>query len=110
MSPTPKPFDRPARLPRVYIWVGIMVVTMGFLVWMALLSRLDLSQALPMLAFGYLPWLVIGRYFLGEAITPMRVVGVTLIVLGVLCMGYGKAPVHGSDGARVMPEARSSAH
>lgn len=93
----------------MYIWVGIMVVTMGFLVWMALLSRLDLSQALPMLAFGYLPWLVIGRYFLGEAITPMRIVGVTLIVLGVLCMGFGQAPVHNPGGAGVIPDARSGA-
>ena len=82
MSPTPKPFDRPARLPRVYIWVGIMVVTMGFLVTTVQTWHSDGN----------------------------RVVGVTLIVLGVLCMGYGKAPVHGSDGARVMPEARSSAH
>ncbi len=82
------------------IWAGIMIVTLGFLTWMTLLSRLDLSQALPMLAFGYVPWLVIGKYFLGEAVTPMRVIGVMLIVIGVLCTAYtGKAAqVHGPHG------------
>src|SRR5512142_1958662 len=76
----------------VHVLAGIAIVTVGFLTWMALLSRLDLSQALPMLAFGYLPWLVIGRYFLGETVTPMRVVGVMLIVVGVLCTAYTGGP------------------
>lgn len=86
-------FVRCARTPQ--IWVGVMTVGVGFLVWMALLSRLDLSQALPMLAVSYVPWLLIGRYYLGERVSAMRIVGVTLIVIGVLCMGYGNTRAQG---------------
>jgi multidrug transporter EmrE-like cation transporter len=89
----------------VHIWVGVMVVTLGFLTWMTLLSRLDLSQALPMLAFGYLPWLVIGKYFLGEAVTPMRVVGVMLIVVGVFCTAYTGRSAHLPNPHAAVPEA-----
>ncbi len=95
----------------VTVWVGLLVVTLGFLTWITLLSRLDLSQAQPMLAFGYLPWLLIGRYFLGESVTPMRIVGVSLIVVGVLCTAYASLPArppapHGTVGT--MPVGSAS--
>ena len=65
------------------IWIGVFCVGLGFLMWMAFLSRLELSQAMPMLAFSYVPWLFIGHYFFKEQISPLRILGVILITLGV---------------------------
>jgi drug/metabolite transporter (DMT)-like permease len=62
---------------------GALLVGIGFLLWIAVLSRLDLSQAMPMLAITYVPWLIIARVALKENVTPAQWVGVVLISVGV---------------------------
>lgn len=62
---------------------GGLLVGIGFLLWIAVLSRLDLSQAMPMLAITYVPWLIIARVALKENVTPAQWVGVVLISVGV---------------------------
>ena len=66
-----------------WVLLSIGVVGIGFLAWILFLSRMDLSQALPMLALAYVPWLIIGRFVFHEPVTPLRVAGVLLICLGV---------------------------
>lgn len=70
------------------IVVGIIVVGIGFLGWIAVLSRLDISQALPLLAVSYVPWLIIGYFFFGEPIDFNRIVGVLLITVGVFLVSF----------------------
>ncbi|MCX7717157.1 MAG: DMT family transporter [Candidatus Sumerlaeaceae bacterium] len=62
---------------------GGLLVGIGFLLWIAVLSRLDLSQAMPMLAITYVPWLIIARVALKENVTLAQWVGVVLISVGV---------------------------
>lgn len=62
---------------------GTFVVGLGFLCWVAVLSRLDLSQAMPLLAIAYVPWLFIARFVLHEEVTLAQWIGVLLISVGV---------------------------
>ena len=62
---------------------GTFVVGLGFLCWVAVLSRLDLSQAMPLLAISYVPWLFIARFVLHEKVTLAQWMGVLLISAGV---------------------------
>jgi drug/metabolite transporter (DMT)-like permease len=62
---------------------GAVLVGFGFLLWILVLSRLDLSQAMPMLAITYVPWLIIARVALKENVTVAQWVGVVLITVGV---------------------------
>jgi drug/metabolite transporter (DMT)-like permease len=71
-----------------HIWLGGLCVGSGFALWMALLSRMDLSQAVPLAAFSYIPWILIGRFVFGEPVGPMRIVGIFLITAGVICVGF----------------------
>jgi drug/metabolite transporter (DMT)-like permease len=68
-------------------WLGLATVVIGFLLWIVFLSRMDLSQAMPMLALSYIPWLLIGRFVFGEELSYQRVGGVVLIIIGVFLVG-----------------------
>ena len=47
------------------------------------LSRVEVSIAYPMLSVGYVLNAVAAWYLFGEAVTPMRLVGIGVIILGV---------------------------
>jgi len=54
----------------------------SFLMWLAVLSVLDLSLARPIMATGYLITMIYG-YFAGEELSVSRVAGTLLIVAGL---------------------------
>jgi drug/metabolite transporter (DMT)-like permease len=54
-----------------------------FVNWMRVLARADLSFAQPITALSYISILAASRYYLHERISPARVLGVCLILLGV---------------------------
>lgn len=62
---------------------GALTVGLGFLLWVAVLSRLEMSQAMPLLAVSYVPWLLIARWVLHEPVSPAQWIGVALISAGV---------------------------
>jgi len=64
--------------------LGCYVLSVG--VWIVGLSRADVSQAYPMLSMGYVVNAVAAWYLFGEALGPMRVVGLLLILAGVFVM------------------------
>ena len=72
-----------------WVILGTVIVGCGFLGWISFLSRIDLSQALPLLAFSYIPWLLIGHFFFGEVVDAKRWVGVIFITIGVLLVAGG---------------------
>lgn len=80
--------DRPAvfwgtvlREPRILAGIGVYAVE--FLVWFAVLSRVDLSIALPLASSSYCGVLVASRFVLGEAVPLQRWLGAALVMSGV---------------------------
>lgn len=67
-----------------FIAYGVILHMLALLVWMAALSRLELSVAYPLLALGY-PLVLVSSYFIfNEPLTLERIAGVFLIGAGVL--------------------------
>ncbi len=66
-----------------HILGGLACYGVSVVVWVIALSRVPVSIAYPMLSIGYVVNAVAARYLLGEVITPMRMVGIGIIVLGV---------------------------
>jgi multidrug transporter EmrE-like cation transporter len=62
---------------------GVLCYVVSLVVWVMGLSRLDVSVAYPMLSLGYVLNAAAAWYFLGEALGPMRVAGIGLIIVGV---------------------------
>lgn len=63
--------------------LGILCMAVGFFSFMALLSRSDLSFALPVTALGYVISVIGAKYFLGEQVSATRWVGTLVICIGV---------------------------
>lgn len=71
---------------------GFLAYGFSTVLWLVVLSRLDLSVAYPIGAWGYVV-VTIAAVIAGEQVPPSRWAGVALIVLGILLVGWlGVAP------------------
>ncbi|WP_165926522.1 EamA family transporter [Acetobacter fabarum] len=52
--------------------------------WMAVLGKVEVSLAYPLLSIGYLIAALIGYLFLGEHVNGMRMVGIFVICAGII--------------------------
>lgn len=66
-------------------WViaGLACYAVSVVVWLGALSMVQVNYAYPFLALGFVANALLARAFLGEAMTPMRWVALTVIVIGV---------------------------
>ena len=71
-------FSQPA------IWGGFVLLFSGAIFWLAVISRVDLSLAYPMLSLGYVIVVIASWLLLKENITFVRLLGVMVICLGVV--------------------------
>ena len=56
----------------------------GVVVWILALSRVQVSIAYPLLSLGYIVNAVAAYYLFDEAITPAKLVGMGIIIVGVV--------------------------
>ena len=66
-----------------YVVLGLAVYVGGTIFWLAALSRVDLSYAYPFASLSYVVMLTASWYFFGENITPLRLLGSFVVVVGV---------------------------
>jgi drug/metabolite transporter (DMT)-like permease len=69
--------------------LGFALVFGGALFWLGVISRVNLSFAYPLLALNYVLILIPSRFVLGEAITPSKIVGAAIVVIGVVVITWG---------------------
>lgn len=67
--------------PRILGGAGCYVVSL--VVWILALSRTDVSVAYPMVSIGFALNALLAWWLLGEAVTPVRMLGIGIIVIGV---------------------------
>jgi drug/metabolite transporter (DMT)-like permease len=70
-------------LASAYIWLGIACLLGFFIAHMLLLTWADYSYVQPATSLSYLSISVLSCLLLGEIISPLRWLGVTVICLGV---------------------------
>ena len=64
------------------VWIGLFMYGVGFIAWIFVLSRVDLSVAYPFVGLSFIFTLLIGAFVLGETVTVGRAAGVLLIAAG----------------------------
>lgn len=67
--------------PHIIGGLGCYVISV--VVWIMALSRVPVSVAYPMLSIGYVVNAMAAWYLFGEAVTPMRLLGIAIIIAGV---------------------------
>lgn len=80
-----------AGLAQPLVWLGIMSYAISSLLWLVALSRVPLSTAYPFGALSYVIVVVVALAT-GEAIGPLRWLGVALIVGGIWLVGGAREP------------------
>jgi drug/metabolite transporter (DMT)-like permease len=70
-----------------YIWLGVACLLGFFLAHMLLLTWADYSYVQPATSLSYLSVSVLSYLLLGEVISPLRWIGVSVICLGVFIVG-----------------------
>jgi multidrug transporter EmrE-like cation transporter len=67
--------------PRILGGAGCYAVSLA--IWIMALSRVEVSVAYPMLSIGFALNALLAWWLLGEAVTPLRMLGIGIIILGV---------------------------
>ena len=67
-----------------FLWLGLLSVLCTFILWSSLLSKIDLSVAVPVCSFSYILIPLASIIFLHEKVSLFRWGGVLFILLGVV--------------------------
>lgn len=67
-----------------FIVAGLFCYVLSVGIWIVALSRVDVSVAYPMLSIGYVVNAFAAYWLFGEVLTPMRIGGITVILIGVV--------------------------
>lgn len=65
------------------ILTGLTMYVVSVMVWLLVLSRVQVSFAYPMLSIGYIVNALAAYYLFGEPLTSVRVLGIFIIIAGV---------------------------
>lgn len=74
----------PNMITNVYLWASGVCYVVSILLWLVVLSKVDVSYAYPFLSIGYILSAVVGYFAFQEAVTPMRIAGIIVICVGVV--------------------------
>lgn len=66
-----------------FFWLGILLYASNFFLWICILSRLDLSTAVPIASTNYIILPILAMIFLGEHVGPLRWLGIFFIIIGI---------------------------
>jgi drug/metabolite transporter (DMT)-like permease len=67
---------------RGWMWIGIGMMALAFFSLLDLLSREEVSYAIPLTALSYVAGALGAKLFLGEEVSPLRWLGVLLVCVG----------------------------
>jgi len=67
-----------------YVFIGIVCYFSGAMLWLVVLSQVDVSYAYPLLAISYVFVAIYSWIFFGENITTYRALGIILITIGAI--------------------------
>lgn len=76
-----------ALIKRPILWLGIFSYVAEFLLWLAFLTLVPLSEGILLGSINIIVIMVLGRLFFNEKLTSMRVLGISLVAIGVAIVG-----------------------
>lgn len=65
------------------VLLGLMCYGLGFMVWLIVLAKTEVSYAYPLISLGYVFTAILARVPFGEAVTGTRIAGIVITCLGV---------------------------
>lgn len=72
-----------AMIANLWLWGAMICYAVSILLWMAVLSKVEVSFAYPFLSIGYVVAAMVGYCFFGETLSLPRIAGIVVICIGV---------------------------
>ncbi len=72
-----------------FVLAGLACYVLSVAIWIAALSRVEVSVAYPMLSLGYVVNALAAWALFGEALTPAKLIGTGIILAGVVILARG---------------------
>jgi len=66
-----------------HVLFGLLCYGLGFMVWLIVLSKAEVSYAYPLISLGYVFTAILARTLFGEAVGVTRMAGIFVTCLGV---------------------------
>ena len=76
-----------------YILIGFTCFAVSAVLWLVVVSKLEVSYAYPMVSLSYILILIVSYFWFGENVTTVRILGVVLICAGVIAI----TQTHGAE-------------
>jgi len=73
------------------IILGLTIYAASALIWILVLSNTEVSYAFPFIALGYVGTTILSYMILNEKVNKKRIIGITIIIIGVILVGLSKA-------------------
>lgn len=67
---------------------GLSLYGVGTVLWLGVLSRIEVSQAYPFVGFGFVLTALIGYALFGDTLGPLRIGGIALVMTGILLISW----------------------
>lgn len=75
--------------PQILVGIGLYIIS--FVMWLALLSMMDISLVYPIFVSAAFIIVMLGSVLLfGEHVTPMRIVGTAVVAMGIALVSMSK--------------------
>lgn len=66
-----------------YIWIGLTLFGLSFLLWVMILTKNDLSYVYPMVSISYIVIILASKFLFNEPFTLNKIIGIIAIISGV---------------------------
>lgn len=73
-----------AVITNLFVLFGLSAYVSSAAIWLAVLSKIDVSKAYPFVGLGFIGTMMFAHWFLNEPLTVTKVAGTLLVVSGVL--------------------------
>ena len=70
----------------IYLLAGMFSYAISIILWMVVLSKVNVSIAYPFLSIGYIITAVLAYFILQEPLTLQKIIGILIICLGVFIL------------------------
>ena len=68
---------------------GLSLYGIGTVLWLGVLSRIQVSQAYPFVGLGFVLTALIGYALFGDTLGPLRIGGIALVMAGIYLIARG---------------------
>ena len=75
----------------IYLFSGMFCFAISAFLWLFVLNKFSVSVAYPLGSLGYILTAILAYFFLNEPLTFTKIIGITLICLGVAILSYSKS-------------------